>query len=283
MYLRNKFLIVLSLLTITTFLLFTGCESANDPADSGTLVVKVTDAPFPIDFVESATVTIDKVEVRQKDGTEDVSYIVVSSEPMDFDLLKLRNGITSALPEIDIPIGNYDLVRLYVEDAKIVLKDGLGEFDLKVPSGDETGIKVFLKPELQIQGGLTAELLLDFDLSKSFVVQGNLNNPNGITGFSFKPVVRAVNNSLAGSISGVISDENGVLEGVMVTVTLAEESASAITDENGYYEILGLQEGAYSVLAVVDGFGDGEESGVAVTANNKTEQNFVLVANWFNH
>jgi len=276
MKIKYNYLTVVGLLLTITIFLVSGCDSANEPQDSGSLLVKVTDAPFPADFVESATVTVDSIEIRQKSGNEDNPYIVISNIPMDFDLLELRNGITASLPEIDIPVGSYDLVRLYVENANIVLKNGLGEFNLKVPSGDQTGIKIFIKPEIQIQGGLTAELLLDFDLSESFVVQGN---PDKINGFHFKPTLRAVNNSLAGSIYGTVTDGNEPLVGVMITVTLGEENVEAITDENGYYEILGLKVGSYSVSAILGGYDDGEASSVDVTANNKTKQDFVLVAN----
>jgi Domain of unknown function (DUF4382)/Carboxypeptidase regulatory-like domain len=276
MKIRNNFLIAVGLLLTIAIFIVSGCDSSNEPQDSGSLLVKVTDAPFPADFVKSATVTIDSIEIRQKSWTEDNPYIVISNVPMDFDLLELRNGITASLPEIEIPVGSYDLVRLYVESANIVLKGGLGEFNLKVPSGDQTGIKIFIDPEIQIQGGLTAELLIDFDLSKSFIVQGS---PDAINGFHFKPTLRAVNNSLAGSIYGVASDANGPLVGVEVTVRLGEENASAITDENGYYEILGLKAGAYTVSAILDGYVGGDFFGVGVTANNKIEQNFVLVAN----
>ena len=276
MKIRNNILITVGLLLTITIFLVSGCDSANEPQDSGSLLVKVTDAPFPADFVESATVTVDSIEIRQKSGAEDNPYIVISNTPMDFNLLELRNGITASLPEIEVPVGSYDLVRLYVESANIVLKDDLSEFNLKVPSGDQTGIKVFIKPEIQIQGGLTAELLLDFDLSKSFVVHGS---PDAINGFHFKPTLRAVNNSLAGSIYGTVTDEKGPLSEVSVTVTLDEEDASALTDENGYYEILGLKEGAYSVSASKEDYVDPDIIIVDVTANNKTEQNFVLVAN----
>jgi len=273
----NKFILLCSLIFTITILLFSGCESVNNSPESGSLLVKVTDAPFPIDFVESATIIIDTIEIRQKAESNDDPFFVISKIPFEFDLLDLRNGITSDLPEIEIPVGSYDLVRLHVESATVVLKEGLGEFNLKVPSGNQTGFKIFIKPEIQIQGGLTVELLLDFDLSKSFVVRGNPNKPASINGFNFKPVIRAVNNSLAGSIYGTVSDENRVLEGVFVTVSLDEESATALTDENGYYEILGIKEGTYPVSAVLDGYVGGEVSCVVVTANEKTEQNFVLV------
>ena len=57
-----------------------------------------------------------------------------------------------------------------------------------------------------VDGGLTSELLLDFDLSKSFVMRGNLDKPSGIIGFIFKPVIKAVNNTTAGRLEGLVTD-----------------------------------------------------------------------------
>lgn len=270
--------------SLISFILFFGliftlssCDSSNEPSDSGSLLVKVTDDPFPIDYVESATVTVNKIEVRRKDVSDGDPFHVVSEEQIDFDLLALRNGVTASLPEINIEAGNYDLVRLYVEEASLILKEGMGEFTVKVPSGDETGIKIFIDPELQIQGGLTAELLLDFDLSNSFLLQGNISSPADIKSFHFQPVIRAVNNQLAGAIYGTVTDsEGGTLEGVLITVTYDGESATALTDENGYYQIIGLKEADYSVTASLEGYLEEIADGVTVTADQKTEQNFVL-------
>ena len=163
-----------------------------------------------------------------------------------------------------------------MESAKILLSDGQ-EFNLNVPSGAETGIKIFIDPELLIQSGLTSELLLDFDLNNSFVAQGNLSSPSGIKGFNFKPVIRAVNNQLAGSIHGTIEDTEGRLDGVLVTATLDGESATALTDENGYYEILGLKEGLYSVNAYKQGYNLIEKFDINIAANTESEIDFILI------
>ena len=258
-------------------LVFSGCESSSDPSDSGSLVVKITDDPFPANYVEEALINIEKIEVRKKSNSDGNSFIVILEENLEFNLLLLRNGITAELPEIEIPVGSYDLVRLYITSAKILLKDGK-EFNLKIPSGEETGIKIFIDPELQIQGGLTAELLLDFDLSNSFVVQGNLNSIADINGFIFTPVIRAANNSLTGSIFGKVKDSDGPLENVLVTVNLEEGFATAVSNIDGYYEILGLKvSDNYSVSAVLEGYRDESVSKVVVRANEKTEYNFEMV------
>lgn len=264
---------VLSIL-IVAFVL-QGCDETNAPESGvnvGTLQLKITDAPFPFDQVDEANVTISQIEVRNKEESEDDAFEVVFEEEIKLNLLDFRNGVTENLPGTLLGVGSYDLVRLYVSEASVLMKDGM-LYNLKVPSGVQTGIKIFIKPEIQIQGGLTAELLLDFDLSESFIVQGNIESP---TGFLFKPVVRAVNNSLAGSINGTVTDGNDPLEGVTITVTLDGEDATAITDASGYYQILGLREGVYTVVAELEGYLDGTTSDLAVVSNEVNEQNFAL-------
>ena len=195
-------------------IMFSACSEnlTSDYNAPGKLVVKVTDAPFAIDLIESAMVTITKVEIRRAgdglcDGVcdstgEGYPFTVISEDTMTFDLIQLRNGIAADLAELDIPQGKYDLIRLYVDEASLTVKDG-ETYTVKVPSGKQTGIKIFLRPALEIEGGLTSELLIDFDLSRSFQLRGNFHNPQGINGFIFKPVIRAVNMSTAGRIEEI--------------------------------------------------------------------------------
>src|SRR3990167_5116760 len=80
--------------------------------------------------------------------------------------------------------------------------------DVTIPSGDASGLKVYIDPPLEIRTGAVSELMLDFDVSKSFVVQGNPETPAGIKGFHFKPVVRVGNSSVHGTISGEVYSDN---------------------------------------------------------------------------
>jgi hypothetical protein len=60
-----------------------------------------------------------------------------------------------------------------------------------VPSGSQTGIKVKMESmDLSLAPESVTDVTLDFDVSESFVVQGNTDTPAGISGFSFKPVVK---------------------------------------------------------------------------------------------
>lgn len=243
----HKFILVFSILF---FLILFGCEKGVDNSDTGTLSIKLTDAPFPIDLVSEANVTINKIEVRKDQSeSEGNPFLVLSEEEFTYNLLDLQNGITADLVEIEVPVGDYNLVRLYVSSANIKLKDGTA-YNLNVPSGDETGIKIFVEPSIRIVGGLTTELVLDFDVSQSFVVQGDPFTPAGINGFIFKPVIRAANVSISGSINGkAVDNDSNVLENANVWIEDNGNTYSSFTDLEGLYILSNIPEGTYTVNA----------------------------------
>ncbi len=266
-----------TLLSTVLVLIFAGCNKTTD-SGNGRLIIKVTDAPFPISYIESASVTITKVEFRKAgDGISDGNpFSVLWEGSAEFNLLELRNGIVAELLDLEIPAGEYNLIRLYVEEAHLKIKDG-GDFNVKVPGGRQTGIKIFIKPGLIVEGGLTSELLLDFDLSGSFVLRGNMERPAGIKGFLFKPVIRAVNYSTAGRLEGKVTEKNNAkIKSASIIVKQDTVVASAIADTMGYYAIIGLPSGNYSVLAAKENFDTVKVDDVKITNGNRTILNFVL-------
>jgi hypothetical protein len=263
------------LTTLAALLIFSGCTRTVD--SPGKLVIKVTDDPFNISFVESATITVTKVEIRKRGEHEGYPFTVLSEDTITFDLLQLRNGVTKELVDLEIPAGSYDLIRLYIDDASLKLKDRAEAFTVKVPSGKQTGIKIFLSPVLQVTGGLTSELLLDFDLARSFVMRGNLANSAGINGFIFKPVIRASNNSTAGRIAGFVTDTSLVsLGNAKVWVKQDSVVSTAYTDTLGHYAFIGMPAGTYSVYATSENYDTAGYEGVKVIEGNKTVLNFKL-------
>jgi len=271
-------------------IIFTQCSDSltNTEQDlsKGNLVIKMTDAPFPIDLIEEANVTISKIEIRkviENDTADSNPFMVVSDKDTTLNLLDLTNDVTATLVDLELDPNTFDLVRLYVSDASITVVDsitnGPATFDMKVPSGPQTGIKVFIEPPITVEGGLTTELLLDFDVSKSFVVQGNPFTPAGIKGFIFKPVIRAVNQSTAGQISGFVSDTtDSTIADAQVWVTKADTVfSSTMSDTTGFYALIGLPEGMYDLYGVKSGFDTTMVSGVTVTAGNKTSVDLELV------
>ncbi len=264
------------------------------PGGKGRLKVYLTDAPFPIGLVENTYVTIDRVEVRQHIETESgdddaASYIVISQGIMEFDLLQLANGITAHLGTVDLDPGYYDMIRLRVVDAKVVLKDGTVH-NLKVPSGSTSGLKIKIKPDIHIREGQTSDVLLDFDISKSFVARGNIKN-GSFQGFIFKPVVRGIYLGAAGRIQGRVTNAAGQpLANAWVKLLIPTSGSSSVfsesgednvlvsayTDASGHYKLIGLPEGIFSMECELEGYESLSIDGIEVVAGIITTVNFTL-------
>ena len=268
-------------------LAFVSCNNNDEGVSEegkGTINIHLTDSPYPVGLISHTYVTIDKVEIRKKletDMNESTdSFIVLSVENMEIDLLELTNGITEQIASAELEAGYYDMIRLHVVDANVVLKDG-SDFDLKIPSGSTSGLKIKIQPEIYLEEGQTSDVLLDFDVSKSFIIKGNVNN---ITGFNFKPVVRGVYMGAAGSIKGNVTDTLGVpLEDVMIQAWASDEMeadssefVSSFTDEVGDFKIIGLKEGTYTVVCEMEGYESDTVKDVSVSAGKTTTADFEL-------
>jgi len=269
--------IVLSLTIIT------GCDQNENlqlDEGKGRIYIHLTDAPFPIDLVSNAYVTIDKIEIRKQTANVEAgedSFILISDKKLKVDLLELTNGITEQIATADLDAGSYNEIRLRVLDATLILNDGQ-EYDLKIPSGYTSGIKVKFTPEISLTEGQTSDVLLDFDVSKSFVAKGNING--NIEGFNFKPVVRGVFMEEAGNIEGNVSDSLGFpLENVHVKAWKTndyysgdkdEKSISAFTDIYGNYKLIGLNKGKYIVAFELNGFKKDAMGNFSIRAKEST-------------
>ncbi|MFB0517448.1 MAG: DUF4382 domain-containing protein [Candidatus Neomarinimicrobiota bacterium] len=263
-------------------MVFLSCESLTDGSedgDTGTLTVLLTDVPFPADLVAEANVTIDSLVVHAMDSD---TFITLSSNRQVFNLLDLRNGVTAGLASLEIPTGRYNQLRLIVDDsaASVILNDSLStSAPLEIPSGGKSGMKLNIKPFLQIEAGIESELLLDFDVSKSFHTKGNLDSPGGITGFIFSPVLRVVNLANAGRLQGTVTDSSSDtgIAGAQVSISTVDSVlTSTFTDTAGAYAIIGIPADTYSVEAAAAGYNTETASDVAVDARGTTVQNFVL-------
>ena len=272
---------LLSFILFTSFAMFVGCTDNNDEsAKMGKMSIQLTDAPFPHDLVAEANVTLFKIDARNKDGETDDSFVVLMEQEMEINLLDLTNGITETVVNTEVPVGAYDLVRVYVKGVNVVLTDGT-TYRLDVPSGEQTGIKVFIKPDVTVTGNISADLLLDFDVSRSFVPKGNSNDIADINGFNFKPVIKASNLTTAGSLAGMVTsiqEETAVgMEGAQVSIFAADTlNTTTFTDETGAYMVMGLLSGDYDVTVDLEGYDVQSAEDIEIVAGNKTLQDFEL-------
>ncbi|RZS99845.1 DUF4382 domain-containing protein [Aquimarina brevivitae] len=274
--------IVFTFLAVLSLTLFS-CSDEN-VATTGKLNVQITDAPFPFDTVEEANVTITKIEGRLKEGDiEGSPFITLTEEEAQINLVELNNGLTETLANTTVPVGKYDLFRIYIKEASVLLTDGTS-YEMTIPSGAQSGLKVFVKPNITVGGDAPGQVLLDFDISRSFVPQSNPNAPNGISGFNFKPVIKACNVDTTGTLRGVVTGGYGAdmmepLFGAEVSVYNAEGmiETTTFTDENGNYMVLGLDPGTYSATVVADGYPSETADDVVITTGGETVQDFELV------
>jgi hypothetical protein len=236
------------------------CSDSTGTGGTTNLRVVLTDAPS-VEF-DSAIVYISTVTLLPVEGDP----IVVTEEGGRFDLLELQDGVTAELGDVDIPSGDYHELRLVVDSAYVGLaapyefEDGTTERSLKVPSGAQSGIKVKLStsdgestaPFVTIAPGEVI-LVVDFDVSQNFKVQGNPDTPAGLKGVLFTPVLRAVVQDVAGSISGTVTssaDDTPIADlTVRAAMTVDGEviEATAVTGDDGTYIILFLAPGTWEV------------------------------------
>jgi 5-hydroxyisourate hydrolase-like protein (transthyretin family) len=275
----------------------------------GSLRVLLTDKPFPFEFIQSAVVTLTRVEVCSLEAAENegINHVRETADPdqlaaaqpvgienangdgdgysnwitvfedsagKEFDLVDLRNGRTNLLADAELPAGAYNQMRLVVSGGQVTLTDGR-TFPLTVPSGDTSGIKLHFS--FDVVEGQQTDLLLDVDLSRAFlpIPGGHVNSPDGIRQFHFQPslAMRLINLLHAGSISGMVTDSTtgAPIGGAAVTAYDGDtEVTSTSTDADGTYKLTGLTTGTYRVEFSADGYVDAEVADVSVTAGQES-------------
>ncbi len=261
-------------------LLVVGCQkdkTGTSVADQGKVLIKISDSPFPVDSILHANITITLIEMHLADSTGPGSFVTVWEGRQTIDLLKLRDGETADLPEAQVPAGRYNMIRMRVDSVSLVFKDST-TLELNVPQGmmgRAGGIRIILVPPVEVEEGQLSEILLDFDVSKSFVRRGRWHQ--NFPMFIFRPVIRAVNLNYAGRIVGMVSDSSGSpLPNVQISVLRDSVITHTFSNRMGFYKVLGLREGVYSVKAEKRGYAAQTVTGVNVERGQAVVQNFVL-------
>jgi|GEM_PF-722081 hypothetical protein len=241
-----------------------GCGQAPDSVMS----FKLTDAPVDSAGVTNVYVTISGIAVNESaDAAISAGSWIEAplAAPKEYDLLSLQNGLTAALGQVALVGGTQiNQIRLKVSAAALELASDPGtRVPLTVNSGD---IKIVNAFDIPVNGEIS--VVLDFDARKSLrLVQGG-------SSYLLTPVVRAIVEGEAGSISGTLSLEDpeaytvyaypgadlfDVLAGYAAEATATETApafANAVTsakpDAQGVYRLAFLAAGTYDLIAVLD-------------------------------
>lgn len=249
-------------LVIGSALFLASCGTGSNP-QMGSLQIRLHDAP--IDSADAVNVSIKQVEVN-KDGTPD-GWSVISTPDQTYNLLDLANGAYEVLGDTTLEAGTYQQIRLILNDTGNNLVVGDQTYDLKVPSGSQTGIKLNVNAE--IRDGIQYVLLLDFDASRSVVHAGNAQGGNK---YLLKPVIKATNQAVTGNIAGVASPAES--KPVVYAIADSDTLATTVADTtDGSFMLVGLKEGTYTVSLDPrnDSYQTKDTTGVMVTVDETND------------
>lgn len=164
---KTKWIVIILLL----FLL--SCSQAsneNSQAQSGKLVIYLTDLPAG---VEKVLVTISTIDVHKTGG----AFFTVFSGEREYDLLELQKN-PALLFDTNLEEGKYTQIRMQVTAGQIQISGVL--YPLTVPSSE-----VKINCNFTVSSGGTTSITLDFDAEKSLQVSGNPKNNN----YNLRPVI----------------------------------------------------------------------------------------------
>ncbi|MHC4537765.1 MAG: DUF4382 domain-containing protein [Planctomycetota bacterium] len=234
-----------------------GSSSSSTSSGTGTLSLMLTDGP--IQGLQAVYVTIDEVQVHVGDD-EDGYWEVVADPNETYNLLELVNGVLVTLGIAELDSGHYTQMRLMLGEPNYIIVDDV-TYDLKVPSGFQTGIKL-VHPFDVIESEAT-ELILDFDAQKSIVKAGNSGQ------YLLKPTIKVIDTIDLAVVTGVVTDDAVTLtplEGALVTAqtyddslgidekdrVIVHSSTTTTTEEHqdgpGLYKMY-LEPGMYNIVA----------------------------------
>jgi len=140
------------------------------PPTKGTLIVKITDKPVNLTYLN---LTIDSISAHRKGyGNEtwvDLAFVNDISE-VTFNLLSLQN-VTMDLSITEIQPGNYTQIRMHVKLANATYEDGSVD-ELKVPSED---LKIII--HFTIEVGQVTTLLIDVEPNWNAIIHSGHFTP----------------------------------------------------------------------------------------------------------
>lgn len=124
----------------------------------------------PINNAAEVKVSVDRIEIILERGGKQARLTIAR----DLELI-FRNGVLLGVSEIDIP------EQISIRQIRMILKDSGHQLvhsdsstcDLKTPSAQHSGIKILLKSPIEFESRKSYAMVVDFDLAKSVVQQGN--------------------------------------------------------------------------------------------------------------
>jgi len=253
---KKHFLLRLLIFGLFALLTISCSSDVTSPEQNGTLKLNLTDAPSGYDAVN---ITFSEISAHI-----DSDWISVVGEPITVNLLDYNNGETFLLGSESLPSGKYTQIRLFITEASVTVDGEL--HSMTVPSD-----KLKIGPQFTIEDGITYELVIDFDASRSVVVSGPKDDPK----YKLKPHIRAVPMAVTGSISGNVTnhENNPIAYAIQGEDTLT----SSIVRDDGTFTLGFLLDGSYRVDVEDDSLQTYSASNVTVNIGENTDLGDIIL------
>ena len=242
--------------------LFFACnndESTN--IEQSKISVKLMDMPGEYDHVYIDVVDV-MVKINDSSENENGWQSLEAINTGVYDLLQLTGGVNLLLvDDFEVLAGRLNQIRLVLGEDNTVVIDG-ETYPLRTPSAQQSGLKIHVNETLEPNFSYT--FVLDFNVDESIIQAGNSDN------IILKPVIRASTEVSSGIISGSVLPENIQ---TLVSATNGTDTITAYTNEEGYFVLVGLDPGNYTVSVTPDplsGFSEVVINNVEVVVGNTT-------------
>lgn len=193
----------LSGLCVAVLFSFTTCNQDQDVNGTGTLSLRLTDAPTDAGNIAGVYITFDRVEYKHEGKWQNFDGF---QGPRTINLLELTEGKTELLGDFVVDAGEYSDLRFHLDasanggdlsniNTYIQFTDG-STAPLYVPSGTQSGYKSKGSFVVPVNGNVF--ITADFDVRKSVVKTGASDK------WLLKPVIRLIVTDQAGTIAGTL-------------------------------------------------------------------------------
>ena len=211
--------------------LLAGLSACNNASDKIDVKFALTDAPS-LKGYKALYVDVQGIEYSVGDS----QWVTLSITPAIVNLTDLTNGKDTLLANVELESGQVvSQVRLLLGDNNtLVLADG-SEVNIKVPSGQTSGLKFNIHTNAALNSGY--RVMLDFDAERSIVAKGNGQ-------YSLKPVIRGYITANTSTISGLLLPAH---EPFQVRTILNGDTITTVSDTliGNFFMLHGLTTGSY--------------------------------------
>lgn len=274
--------IIFAAAIIIISLVFLGCSDEGDGGKTGTLTIKITDAPSDDLNILGTYITISEVKI---DGQP-----IERFSKQTIEISAYQQGETRILTNERLEPGMYNSVSLVLNYKTNESGDSPGCYVLttdnnihNLPAESQTQSEMTFINVFEVQPNTESSWIVDFDLRKAIVRENDLSTETEykfVSSAEMQRAFRIVEEKVTGTISGTVTDDMSLGNNIYVYAYRKDEFtetaeingqgannvrfANAVTSsgvgENGEFTLAFLQQGNYEIILADYQINDGSSN-----------------------